>query len=179
MSVLEKVNSQTRAVLQMMFDKEPLNYIEAASLYGVVSQGRLNMSLLEALYNHARDSQLRKLIRESIENHTELTIEMSENLLEKSQAPLPNINLPNRHLHNQPLDVNADASLTDMEIAATIGTMAKGSQMALLGALLNSYQLEVAMMLRKRLDSGLDWNYRLLQLMLDRGWLPQITKISH
>lgn len=57
--------------------------------------------------------------------------------------------------------------------------MAKASQTALLAALLQSYQLEIGLMFRKYLDKGLDWNYRLLQLMLERGWLPHLAKITH
>ena len=51
--------------------------------------------------------------------------------------------------------------------------------MALLAALHQSYQLNVGMMLRKRLDEGLDWNLRLLTLMLNRGWLPHLAKVEH
>ena len=76
-------------------------------------------------------------------------------------------------------DIPTDACLSDMEIAAALGTMAKASQMALLAALHQSYQLDVGMMLRKRLDEDLDWNTRLLNLMLNRGWLPHITKVEH
>ncbi|MPM98811.1 hypothetical protein SDC9_146001 [bioreactor metagenome] len=67
----------------------------------------------------------------------------------------------------------------DGEIAIAVGNMAKASQMALLSALHQSYQLEVAIMYREMLDAGLDWDYRLLQLMLKRNWLPHLHKIEH
>ncbi len=77
------------------------------------------------------------------------------------------------------MELPSDARLSDMEIAASIGTMAKASQVALLAALLQTYQIDVGMMLRNRLDEGLDWNLRLLNLMLDRGWLPHLAKVEH
>lgn len=84
-----------------------------------------------------------------------------------------------RTLHKKQLDIPPDAHMKDSEIAIAIGSMAKASQMALLGTLQQSYQLEVALMYREMLDAGLDWDYRLLQLMLNRGWLPRLAKITH
>ncbi|WP_245693051.1 hypothetical protein [Sporomusa acidovorans] len=57
--------------------------------------------------------------------------------------------------------------------------MAKASQMTLLTGLHNCYQPDVALMYRKALDHGLDFDYRLLQLMLKQGWLPHLAKLSH
>ena len=93
MSLLDKVNAETRNLVNMFFDKEPLNYLEAASLYGVVAQGRLNISMLEIMYNHAQDSELKALIKEALEYDTENLIEQSEELLEESGAALPTLGL--------------------------------------------------------------------------------------
>lgn len=179
MNMLERVSSETRNILNMFFDKEPLNYLEAAGLYGVIAQGRYNIVSLEVMYNHAQDGELKALIKEAIEKQTKGLIEHSERLLSESGAILPSLSFAKRTLHKRQLDIPPDAHMNDSEIAIAIGTMAKASQMALLATLHQSYQLEVALMYREMLDAGLDWDYRLLQLMLNRGWLPRLAKISH
>lgn len=179
MTLLEKVSSETRNIFAMFFDKEPLNYLEAAGLYGVIAQGRCNIACLEVFYNHAQDRELKVLIKEAMDDHTKNVVEHSEKLLSDSGGPLPTLSFTKRTLHHDSLELPPDAHLTDREIAITIGTMAKGSQMALLATLHQSYQLEVALMYRELLDAGLDWDYRLLQLMLNRGWLPKLAKIEH
>jgi len=179
MTILEKVSSETRSIFNMFFDKEPLNYLEAAGLYGVIAQGRYNIASLEVIYNHAQDSELKALIKEAIEKQTKNLVRHSEKILSESGGPLPTLSFTKRTLHKQPLDIPADARMNDGEIAIALGTMAKAAQMALLATLHQSYQLEVALMYREMLDAGLDWDYRLLQLMLNRGWLPRLAKIEH
>lgn len=179
MTILDKVSSETRGIFNMFFDKEPLNYLEAAGLYGVIAQGRYNICSLEIAYNHAQDSELKSLIQEAIEKHTKNLIQHSEKLLSETGATLPKLSFTKRTLHKNPLDIPADARMTDGEIAIAIGTMAKSAQMALLATLHQSYQVEVALMYRELLDAGLDWDYRLLQLMLSRGWLPRLAKVEH
>ena len=179
MTILDRVSSETRGIFNMFFDQEPLNYLEAAGLYAVIAQGRYNIASLEVIYNHAQDKELKSLIKEAMESHTKNLIHHSEKLLSESGGPLPDISFTKRTLHKRPLDIPADAHMTDGEIAIAIGSMAKAAQMALLATLHQSYQLEVALMYREILDAGLDWDYRLLQLMLDRGWLPKLAKIEH
>lgn len=178
MTIIDRVNSVTRGTFQAIFDKEPVNYLEGASLYGIIAQGRLNLSSLQVLYNHARDSELKKLIHEVMDNILTPLIKDCEALLERSNAQIPQVRFAEHGLHES-IDILADARLNDEEIAATIGTMAKAAQIALLAALHQSYQLEIGLMHRRYLDAGLDWNYRLLQLMLERGWLPNLAKITH
>lgn len=179
MTMMDKINGATRMATQMIFDKESVSYLEAGALYGIVSQGRFNLSVLEALYNQAKDPELRTLVEQCIEEQVRTTVEHCEEALHKGKAEVPKFHFTRRQLHAHPLELPSDACLTDSEIAATLGTMAKGSQMAILAALHQCYQLEVGMMLRKRLDEGLDWNLRLLNLMLNRGWLPHIAKVEH
>lgn len=179
MTMLEKVSSETRSILNMFFDKESLNYLEAAGLYGVIAQGRYNIASLEIMYNHAQDGELKSLIKEAIEKQTKGLIDHSEKLLSDSGGTLPSLSFTKRTLHKKQLDIPPDAHMNDGEIAIAVGTMAKGAQMALLATLHQSYQLEVALMYREMLDAGLDWDYRLLQLMLNRGWLPRLAKINH
>lgn len=179
MTIMDKITGATRMATQMMFDKESISYLEAGALYGIVAQGRFNLAVLETLYNQAQDPELRKLVKQCIEEQTRITIEECEEALRKGNAQVPAFHFNNRQLHNHPMELPFDARLSDMEIAASIGTMAKASQVALLAALLQTYQLDVGMMLRNRLDEGLDWNLRLLNLMLDRGWLPHLTKVEH
>jgi len=179
MTILEKVSSETRGIFNMFFDKEPLNYLEAASLYGVIAQGRYNIAALEILYNHAEDKELKSLIKEALERHNKTLIEHSEEMLQNSGGSIPALTFNRRTLHKTPLNIPPDAHLTDAEVAIAVGTMGKAAQMALLAALHQSYQVEVALMYREMLDAGLDWDYRLLQLMLNRGWLPRLAKIQH
>lgn len=179
MTVMDKINSQTRTIMNAILDQEPLNYLEAAGLYGIIAQGRFNAALLQVMYNHATDPELKTLIKEVINHHNEMTIEEAEDKLLASDGHTPAFQFVKRNLHDSPVTIPDDARLSDREIALAIGTMAKAAQIALLTAMHNSYQLDVALMYRKALDHGLDFNYRLLQLMLDRGWLPHINKISH
>lgn len=178
MTMMDKVNSLTRAATQMVFDKENVNYLEAGSMYGIISQGRYNMAVLTVLYNHAKDPELKKLVKEAVENQTMLTIERAEDLMLDRGADIPKFDFAERTLHDN-VEIHPDARFTDAEIAATLGTMAKGAQLSCLMALHNSYQLEIGVMFRERLDAGLDFNYRLLQLMLNRGWLPHLKKVEH
>jgi hypothetical protein len=69
--------------------------------------------------------------------------------------------------------------MTDEEIVLGLATMAKAAQMAILSALHQSYQPNIAMGYRKRLDEGLDFDFRILQLALNRGWLPHLDKVKH
>ncbi|CQR70388.1 hypothetical protein SOV_39250 [Sporomusa ovata DSM 2662] len=179
MTVMDKINSQTRTIMNAILDQEPLNYIEAAGLYGIVAQGRFNVALLQVMYNHAHDPELKALIKEAINHHTEMTIEEAEDKLLDSDGHTPAFHFVKRNLHDSPVNIPDDARLSDQEIAIAVGTMAKAAQAAVLTALHSSYQLDVALMYRKALDHGLDFDYRLLQLMLSRGWLPHLTKISH
>jgi len=179
MTMFEKVSTETRSILNMFFDKEPLNYLEAAGLYGIIAQGRYNVAALEVLYNHAQDQDLKVLIKEAIERQSKVIIEHSEEILQDSGGNIPTISFTQRTLHKTPLNIPVDAHLTDSEVSIAVGTMGKAAQMTLLAALHQSYQLEVALMYRRMLDAGLDWDYRLLQLMLNRGWLPRLAKIQH
>ncbi len=179
MTILDKVNAETRNMFNMVFDKEPVNYLEAAGLYGIISQGRYNVAALEVMYNHATDPELKSLIKEAMDAHTKNLVENAEELLKDSDGSLPKLAFSKRTLHKEPMDIPMDARMTDAEIAIGLGTMGKAAQSAILAALHNSYQLEVALMYRKMLEAGLDWDYRLLQLMLNRGWLPHLEKIKH
>jgi len=179
MTLLDKVNSETRKIFNMVFDQEPINSLEAAGLYGIIAQGRFNMALLEILHNHAEDSHLKQLIKEALYDQTKAVVEHSETMLKESGGSPPDFSFSRRTLHSDPLEIPRDAKMSDAEIAIAVGTMAKAAQMALLVALHQSYQLEIALMYRELLDAGLDWDYRLLQLMLERGWLPHLAKISH
>lgn len=178
MTIIDKVESTTRAQIQAVLDKEPVNYLEGASLYGTIAQGRYNLSVLEILYNHAQDPELKNLITEAIDRLVIPTIEHCERLLEESGAQIPQFQFNDHKLHKD-IDIPSDARLTDNEVAAGIGTMAKAAQVALLSAMHQAYQLEVGVMFRKYLDEGIDWNYRLLQLMIHRGWLPHLAKVIH
>ena len=179
MSILDKINSETRMLFNNFFDKEPLNYLEAASLYGVVAQGRYNVAMLEILYNHAQDEELKGLIKEALSTQTKALIYQSEEMLQESGSQIPSLTFRRRTLHKRPLAIDPDAKLSDAEVAIAIGTMAKAAQTAMLAALHQSYQLDIAMMYRELLDKGLYWDYKLLQLMLKRGWLPRLHKACH
>lgn len=179
MSILDKINAETRMLFNNFFEKEPLNYLEAAGLYAVVAQGRCSLALLEVFYNQAQDSELKALIKEAITTQTRAVINQSEEMLQENGSHVPSLSFRRRPLHKESLSVDPDARLTDGEIAIAVGTMAKASQVAMLAALHQSYQLEVALMYRDLLDRGLDWDYKLLQLMLKRGWLPRLHKAVH
>ncbi|VBB05473.1 Hypothetical protein LUCI_0683 [Lucifera butyrica] len=179
MSILDKVNAETRNIFNLFFDKEPLNYFEAAGLYGIISQGRNNIALLEVMYNHAQDPDLKNLILAAIDDQTLPVVEEAENLLQKGGVALPELSFSHRELHNEALDIPRDVRISDKEIALSLSNMGRASQLVLLSTLHQSYQLNIALVYREQLDSALDWSYRLLELMLERGWLPHMTKVEH
>lgn len=179
MTIMDKVQSTTRAAVQGMIDREPVNYLEGGGIYGIIAQGRHNLCTLEIMYNHAQDAELKERIQEAMEKLVQPLIQECEGLLKESNAQVPQFHFTNHQLHKENLNIPPDARLNDMEIAAAIGTMAKAAQVNILAAMQNSYQLHIGMMFRRFLDEGLDWNYRLLQLMINRGWLPHVAKISH
>lgn len=179
MTILERVTAEARGMFNMVFDREPLNYLEAAGLYGMICQGRYNVAALEVMYNHAQDPELKEMIREAMDHHTRGLVKDSEKVLSNNEAQMPKLGFSKRNLHKEPLDIPLDARMTDAEIAIGLGSMAKASQMALLAGIHQSYQPDVAVIYRRKLEEGLDWDYRLLQLMLNRGWLPHLAKIEH
>lgn len=178
MTVMDKMNAGTRTVFNAIFDKEPVNFMECSSLYTIIMQGRYNLGTLECMYNQASDPDLRSLIKNALDI-TRDTVEQAENVMKSGGGDLPEGHFIRRELHSHPLEIHKDARMADPEIVLGLAMMAKASQMALLTALHQSYQLEVANLYRKRLDAGLDHNYRIMQLMLNRGWLPYLEKVEH
>lgn len=178
MNILEKVSAQARSMVQPLIDKEAVNYVESGVLYGIVMQGRYHVSFLSILHNHARDSKLRHLIKEALDELSEVTIVKCEDLLRAGDAQVPAFDLPVHSLDDK-LDIPSNARLSDAEIAMALVTMDAAAQAALLSSIHQCYQLEISLTLRNQLNKGLDWSYTLLQLMLDRGWLPKIAKVEH
>lgn len=178
MSVIEQVSVAGRAVVQSLVDKEPVNYIEAGSLYGIITIGRYHVALLTVLHNHAQDPQLKVLIKEAMDTLSEVTLKKCEHHLKSGGAKMPSIEFPERSLQDR-VDIPGAARLSDREIALTLAGLDASSQLSLLTALHQCYQLEIALTLRTQLSTALDWSYRLLQLMLHRGWLPEIAKVTH
>ena len=93
-------------------------------------------------------------------------------------AKIPSVRFPEHPLENR-LDIPSAARLTDMEIAMILVNMHGASQVALVAGISQGYQLEIASELRNQLNIALDWGYRLQQLMLHRGWLPEMAKVEH
>lgn len=178
MTILDKVNATSRSIVQKFVDKEPANYIEAGLLYQIVVTGRYHVSILTILHNHAKDPELMQIIKDALDNLSEKTIKKCEDLLQTEDAMIPTVRFPERLLKSAQ-DIPSGAHLSDMEIAMALVNMHGASQMALLTAINQCYHLEIGIELRKQLNIALDWGYRLLQLMLHRGWLPQIAKLEH
>jgi hypothetical protein len=179
MTTLDKINSAVDSTMSMVFDKEPLNYLEAAGLYGIVAAGRQSLSALEVLYNQAHDRELRAIIKMAIDEQTKWLVERAEKFLAAASITLPSISPIRRRLHDSPPQIPDDARFTDQEIILAIANLAKVSQMAVLGAMHQTYKPEIAMIYREILDAAFDFNYRLLKLTLDKGWLPHLAKVEH
>ena len=175
MSILDQVKAYTRSIVQSVIDKEQVNYTEASSLYSLILQARHNISVLSSFYNQAEDSELKQLIKDSIYEHAIPTIEACEKLLRAGGGELPDVHFPPHPLYDK-VNYPKGVQLGDMEIALAIGNLARGSQLALFLSLQQCYQLNISVALNQLLTNGLQWNYRLLQLMLHRGWLPNVPK---
>ncbi|MDR3565944.1 MAG: DUF3231 family protein [Negativicutes bacterium] len=178
MTMIDQIKAGTRNIVQSLVDNEPINAIEAGALYSIVIQGRYHVSLLSILHNHAQDPALKQLIAEAQDDLAESTVRRCENLLQAGEAKVPDTQFPTHPLEDR-LNIPTAAHLSDAEIAMTLVVNDAAGQTALLLAIHQCYQLEVAMALRDELNKGLDWSYRLLQLMLHRGWLPEIAKVTH
>lgn len=178
MTIVDQLSAGARNIVQSVIDREPINYMEAGAMYGIVIQGRYHVSLMSILYNHAQDPELKRLIKEARDNLAESTAKRCENFLRTGAAQVPTTHFPDHPLENR-TNIPEAAHLTDKEIAMTLAIHDSAGQMALLAAIHQCYQLEVARTLRDELNKGLDWSYRLLQLMLHRGWLPEIAKVTH
>jgi hypothetical protein len=178
LTIIDQIKAVTRMVVQAVIDKEPLGYSEAAALFGLVLQARHNISLLSCFYNQAEDTQLREVIKAAIYEETLPTIEACEKLIRDGEAALPEAHFPPHPLYEQ-VDYPKGVRLTDGEIAIAVGNMARGFQLTLFLSLQQCYQLEVAGAINKLLNSGLQWDYRLLELMIHRGWLPTMAKVVH
>lgn len=177
-TMVDKVTEGANIIFHMLFDREPLNYIEGAALYGIVGQGRINMGILAVMYNQAQDQELKALIKDAMDSQTRLLMEKAEDYLQASEAHLPEFHMERRKLHES-LNIPVDARFTDREITLAIANIAKASQLGVLTALHQSYQPDVAQLYRQVLDVSLDWNYRLMTLAINRGWLPHVAKLTH
>ncbi|MDR3560166.1 MAG: DUF3231 family protein [Negativicutes bacterium] len=179
MTTIDKINTSVNTTINQMFDKEPLNYFETAGLMAVVAAGRQNLSSLEVLYNQARDHDLRTMLKRAIDEQTQWLLERAEKMLAQIGASLPDVQFARRKLHDAPLQMPDDACFTDREIALGLANVAKMSQMAVMGAMHQTYKPEIAAVYRDVLDAAFDFDYRLLKLTLDKGWLPHLPKVEH
>jgi hypothetical protein len=178
MNILEKATAKSHSIVQNMMDHEPANYIEAGLQYQIVLMGRFQASVITILYNHAEDPELRILLKDARDALVGRTVKISEDFLQSEDVTLPTIQFPERSLEEYQ-DIPDRLHFSDMEIALLLLEMSASSQMALLTAINQSYHLEIGNHLRKELNMGFDWAYRLEQLMLQRNWLPRIAKIVH
>jgi len=177
MTIADKIISRADATFNMVFDKEKLNLVEAAGLYGIVLTGRQNVSTLALLYNHAEDADLKALIKQAIDRQTEWLASRAEKALADGGGHLPELHFIKRDLRDDPLSIPPDARFSDREVALTLANMAKGAQLALLGIMHNTYQPYLAKMYREVLDDAFAFNHRLIQLTLEKGWLPHLHKL--
>jgi hypothetical protein len=178
MTVMDQVRAGTRAAIQPLLDKEAVNYVEAGGLHAMVAGARLNVSLLSVFYNHARDPELRKLIKDAIGHLSEATIKKAEDLLRAGGARVPAVAFREYPL-TESLEIPSAARLDDEVIALSLVTIDGASQMVLLTAMHQCYQPEIIRALGSQLRSSVEWAFRLQQLMLKRGWLPEIAKVKH
>ncbi|MDT8904027.1 DUF3231 family protein [Anaeroselena agilis] len=179
MTITDKLMAQADTALNMIFDKEPPNQIEAAALYASIMAGRQNVATLAVLYNHARDTDLKAVIKRSIDEQTEWLTSRAEKVLAAAGAEQPALHFMRRNLVDRQLDIPEEARFSDQEIALLLANMAKTSQLAVLGAMHNCYQPNLAKMYQDVLDKATDFNYRLMQLTLTKGWLPHLHKLQH
>lgn len=179
MTTTDRVTATIRTMADSILDKEPLNYFEAAALHGIILGGRQNIAALELFHNHAQDADLKKLLRLALEKQTVNLTEKAESMLKASAAHLPSIHFVRRNLLDSPPDIPVDIRMTDQEIVSALANMAKTSQMVVLAAMHQTYQPEVALVYRQILEEAFDFNYRLIQLALNKGWLPHVPKIEH
>lgn len=178
MTIVDKVSAKGRSIIQKYVDQEPANYIEAGLVHQIILTGRFHVATMSLLYNHAQDAELRKLIKDVIDNITEKTIEASEDFFNDANAQIPTIKFTERHLEDIQ-NIPESIRYTDQEIVIMLADMHTSANLALLMAINQSYNLDLSLELRKQLNLGLEWGYRLLELSLHRGWLPEIAKVNH
>ena len=101
-----------------------------------------------------------------------------ESLLEAGGATLPIVSYPEAPLEES-MQIPDGARIADPVIAVSLVNIDGASQMALLASLHQCYQPEISLALRTQLNRALDWSFRLQQLMLQRGWVPEVAKVAH
>jgi len=178
MTILDKLEAKGRTLVQGFTDPEALNYVEAGLLTGIAITGRYHVTLLTLFYNHASDPELKQIIKDALANLSDKAAIKAEELLEHGDAQIPSVSFQERSFESG-LEIPPAAHLSDREIAMSLVNMHNASQLALLIAINQCYQLKIGSELRKQLNLALDWGYRLLELMLEKGWLPQIPKVKH
>lgn len=178
MTILDKVNAKSRSIIQNFTDEEPANYIEAGLLYQIVVAGRFHVAILNVLYNHAENLELKALIKDAVESLTESTIKYGEEFLISNDTALPDIRFSERKLETVS-DIPSSSHFSDREIALLIMEIHGTGQIALLTAINQSFHTVIANHLRKEMNLGFDWAYRLQQLMLTEHWLPEVAKVNH
>lgn len=177
MTILDKVNAKSRSIIQNYTDNEPANYIEAGMIYQIVLTGRFQVAMLNVLYNHAENQELKALIKDAITSLVERTIKYSEDFLIENDTALPNTRFSDRPLENVQ-EIPSASHFSDMEISLILLEMNGTSQTALLTAISQCYHMEIGAKFRKEINMGFDWAYRLQHLMLTQHWLPEVAKIN-
>ncbi len=177
LTIIDQIQAYTRSIIQSVVDKEPLNYLEAAGLYAIVLQSRHSIAMLCSLYNQAQDTELRTLIKDAIYEQTLPVIEKCESLMNAGKAEIPKEHFPSPILYEE-ATYPKGVRLTDIEIAIALGNIARTAQFQLFTAMQQCYQLEISIAINLLITSSLQWSFRLLQLMLHRGWLPVVPKIA-
>lgn len=177
LTIVDRVKAYTRSVVQSIVDKEPLNYLEAAGLFGVILQARHNIFMLSSLYNQALDPELRELTKQAIYEQAVPMIEKCEELMRAGNAEPPDAHFKSPVLYAKAV-YPENVKLEDGEIAIAVANITRTTQLTLFTTLQQCYQLEVAAGINELLSSDLQWSYRLLQLMLHRGWLPEVPKVA-
>jgi len=179
MTITDKIMAQTGATISLIFDKEPPNYVEAAGLYAIIMAGRQSVATLALLYNHAHDGDLKAVLKQAIDEQTEWLVEKAEKTLAAAGGELPDLHFMKRHLHDSPMNIPEDGRFSDQEIMLALANLAKTSQMAVLSVMHQTYQPYIAKMYQDVLDKSFDYNFRLMQLALNKGWLPHFHKLQH
>lgn len=178
MNIFEVIKSAFQPFLDV--EKPPLHVGEAYYLWYYLIGTENTLRNDQVAYNIVQDDDLKKAIKDIMENvHLPMIKELTE-FLSNEGVPLPQVT-PEKPLGKDFIDIPEGARLSDEEIAnQLVWATTMGIQIAVRG-LTESTRADVGTMFAKYQMLQVTWALTMKQLMQKRGWLnvPPYFKSEH
>ncbi|TSB48178.1 DUF3231 family protein [Alkalicoccobacillus porphyridii] len=148
--------------------EEPMHYGEVFSTWNFVMMSNKAIAEAQVLLNHAGDSDLKKLLKESIELGQSEVKKVSELLLENGVAVPPSAPEPPKVDVN---DIPVGAKLADPDIAISASEKIAAGLVTCSGIMGQSIREDIAMMFGQFHTSKAALGAKYLNLIKEKGWM--------